>query len=240
MTSSLSRRSGAAALLLLALAVAADAAATVPPMAAVGRLRFGGDSSCSGTLIASDLVLTAGHCVLLPDGSGPLPAGGIVFTTGAYPAHEGARFAATDVVVHPLYIGAGEEAAAMEWLPHDAALIRLAQPVPAEVAGPIEVVGPEADVEETFLASYRGGRGQRARERRCPVLQEWPEMVALTCDVRPGESGSPVIVSRDGRLGLYGIVSARTRTMRTETALAVRADRLVKAMQAVMGPPSDP
>jgi protease YdgD len=207
-------------------------------MAAVGKLTLGRHSSCGGTLIAADLVLTAGHCVLRDDRGGPVAARGIVFRTGEYPGHRAVEFKASDVVVHPLYIGARVND--VRWLPHDAALVRLAEPVPATVAEPIQVVGRDLAGSPTFLASYRAGRGVRARERRCPILREFPNVVALSCDVRPGESGSPILVSRDGRLGLFGIVSASTQTKRTETTIAARADRLVGAMQAFMGTPSNP
>ena len=88
----------------------------------------------------------------------------------------------------------------------------------------------------TFLASYRAGRGERARERRARCCTNGRRLVALSCDVRPGESGSPDPGRATGASwGWSAIVSASTRTKRTETALAARAARLVGALKAVMG-----
>jgi protease YdgD len=227
-----------AAALLAALALPGAAFAQPPGMAAVGVLSIGGTSRCSATLIAPELVLTAGHCVLRSDRGGPVTPEAVAFRTGAYPGHPAAEFRAGDVVVHPLYIGADEDDAT--WLPNDAGLVRLSSPVPPEVAAPIGVTDAPIGDAPTFLASYRAGRGARARERRCPVLREWPEVVTFSCDVRPGESGSPILVSDDGLLGLVGIVSASTRTKRTETTVAARAGGVVGALIAFMGPVPSP
>ena len=48
---------------------------------AVGRIDLGKDGFCTGTLIATDLVLTAAHCVY--DGAGkPVDPGKITFRSG--------------------------------------------------------------------------------------------------------------------------------------------------------------
>ena len=209
------------------------ATAGPPAMAAVGVLSFDRRAKCTGTLIAEDLVLTAGHCVLRQDRQAPVEPGGVVFRTGAYPGHDRQSFPAGDVVVHPLYIGADEGDAAS--LRYDAGLVRLQSPVPGDVAHPIAVVETEIGGRATFLASYRAGRGERARERRCPIIDEWPEVVSFSCDVRPGESGSPIVVSGPDGLGLAGIVSASSRLKRTEIAFAARAESVVGVLKAMMG-----
>lgn len=202
-------------------------------MAAVGVLNFGPRAKCSATLIAADLVLTAAHCLLGRDREGPVGPRNVAFRTGAYPGHDGRSFAAGDVVVHPLYIGAEEDGPTS--MRYDAGLVRLKSSVPPEVALPIHVVETELIRGPTFLASYRAGRGDRARERRCPVVDDWPDMVSVSCDVRPGESGSPILVSDPDGLRLLGIVSASSRLKRTEIAFAVRAAPLLGVLKAMMG-----
>lgn len=210
----------------------AVAGGTPPAMAAVGVVKVG-RSACSGTLIAADLVLTAGHCVLRADGRGAIAPRGVAFRTGAYPGFIAHQFRASDVVVHPFFIATDHGMA--QRMGHDGGLVRLDEAVPPEVALPIPVVDPGPPGSSAFLASYRGGRGERARERRCPVIQEGQDVVLLSCDVRPGESGSPILVSESGRLGLVGIVSASSQVKRTEIALAAKAADLINGLKAMMG-----
>lgn len=210
------------------------AAAEPPPMAAVGVLSFGRAARCSGTLVAPDLVLTAGHCVLTASGVGPVPPRRVEFRTGAYPGHLSRSYTADDIVVHPLYLDTAEDDVMA--LRYDAGLVRLASAVPEGIARPIEVAAlSPGSGPETFVASYRAGRGERARERLCPIVREWPELVSFSCDVRPGESGSPILEAGPDGLRLVGIVSASSRLKRTEITFASRAEPLLGVLKAVMG-----
>lgn len=47
----------------------------------VGRLDIAGQSTCSGALLAADLVLTAAHCVVDEDNT-PVPPARILFRAG--------------------------------------------------------------------------------------------------------------------------------------------------------------
>ncbi len=203
-------------------------------MAAVGLLHID-RGACSGALIADDLVLTAGHCLLDPKREKVLEPHRLSFRTGAYPGHEAQTFAVRDLVVHPLFLG-GTVEGDLQNLTHDAGLVRLDRGVPADVARPIAIVKPAPGMP-TFLASYRGGTGARARERRCPMLVGWAGIAALSCDVRPGESGSPLLSSSHGELGLVGILSSSTKVRRTEAALALEAAGVIAGLRAMMGGP---
>ncbi len=218
----------------LACLVVAPAWAEAPAMAAVGLLRFE-RGACTGALIAEDLVLTAGHCLLDPEAGDVRRPRRMSFRTGAYPGHKSVKFTVRDLVVHPLFLGAATDEGVAR-LQHDAGLVRLAEPVPHEVARPIPVVTPAAAMP-TFLASYRGGQGERARERLCPILADWSGLATLSCDVRPGESGSPLLLSDRGNLSLVGVLSASTKVKRTEAALALEAAGVIKGLEAMMGPP---
>ncbi|MBM9594854.1 trypsin-like serine peptidase [Roseitranquillus sediminis] len=219
------------ALGLVALFGAAAARAEPPAMAAVGVLSLSDRSACTATLIEADLVLTAAHCVLQAlDRTADVPVG---FRTGSYPGYPAHREVVQDLAVHPFYLA--QSGASEARLRYDLALARLAAPVPEGAARPVpvgEVLGDEAPI----VASYRGGAPARARERRCPLVLGTEASLSLACDVRMGESGSPVLVEVDGRLSLVAVVSASGRMLRTEIALAPRAAPGLGVLRALLVP----
>lgn len=200
-------------------------------MAAVGIVTLGNGGKCSGTLIAPNLVLTAGHCVMSADRQSAKPLRGMTFETGEYPGHDSQTYEVREVAVHPLYIGTSPNRP--DSIIHDAALVYLAASVSARVAAPIPVVPSQVN-EAPLIASYRGGKGDRARERRCPLVENWRDVLLIGCDVGAGESGAPVLTLRNGELGVVGIVSASTRKKRTQMALAVKTDRVLQGINAPM------
>src|SRR5690606_28808849 len=84
-------------------------------------------SSCSGTLIAQNIVLTAAHCVVRPLDGSTLSNFRVYFGTDSTKAPASERIPVTRAVADPAYrlnnFGAG----------HDAAILVLARAAPANI-----------------------------------------------------------------------------------------------------------
>lgn len=216
---------------LLSLGAPAVADATPHPSAAVGVILVDGQGACSGTLVEPDVVITAAHCIER-DGARLAP-GRVAFRTGAYPGALAVERGTRRLVFHPLF---REDRPLEVRTANDLAALRLHESVPPETATPLPV-GVAGDRHERMLVvSYRGGEGVRGRERMCPVLRATDEFISLGCDLRPGESGAPVL-ARDAAGGLYvaGVVSARTEVGRQKLGFVAGAARIGQ-VRAVLGP----
>jgi protease YdgD len=190
---------------LLFLLPAAGLAEVTYPMAAVGVLGSRAAGGCSAALIAPDIVLTAAHCVDKNQQDGQ----DLVFRTGAYPGVPRVETPVAGIAFHPLY-GLNLKPATTR-IRFDLAVVRLARPVDAPGIEPLRL-GPAPQAgEHLLLASYRGGQGERARERRCEVFPGPPDLAALGCEVKGGESGAPVIRTGPDGPEIAAVMSSQSR-----------------------------
>jgi secreted trypsin-like serine protease len=165
---------------ILALAVAVTLTAAVPASAvsggetvAVSTVPFvAGTGSCTGTLIAPDRVLTAGHCV---QGADPGRFGVVVGADAHNPAQvpKASIHRAREFAIHPGYKlafpfakNSPQNATAVD----DVAIIVLSKPV--EGIAPIAIAGPaDAALEAPGAPVRLLGYGQIGRFQRAPALQ---------------------------------------------------------------------
>jgi V8-like Glu-specific endopeptidase len=68
----------------------------------------------------------------------------------------------------------------------------------------------------------------------CPVIDAGDRMIRMGCDVRPGESGAPVLQREGDGLVLVGVLSARAEDGPQKLALAAASARIGQ-LQALMG-----
>ena len=175
----------------------------------VGILHVGGRSTCTGAMIAPDMILTAAHCLYDPDGNLVMPRQ-IEFRAGWRDGKSVARRFGKAAIVHPKYVAGG--ALSGKQIRNDVALLQLTDPILSTHADPFRPDGGIHTGQNVSVVSYGAGRNDVAsRQRTCDVLEARNGVVAMSCDVVPGSSGSPVFSMESGNPRIVAIISALGR-----------------------------
>lgn len=172
---------------------------------AVGRVDLGGQGFCTGVLIATDLVLTAAHCVYDRDGK-LIPAQAIKFRAGLRDGVSMAERRASRLVAAKGYVPADGMTAIN--IRNDAALIELDTPILATTAAPFVVHEDARAGDRVSVVSY--GRGRDAAlswQRDCGVLWEQQGIYGFDCSITFGTSGAPVFYRNGRRARILALVS---------------------------------
>ena len=203
---------GVIALLVLAAPICAQTAvgqhplseADQPHWAAIGQITYGGPEGsaiCTGTLVAADLVLTAGHCVAV-DGV-VMQAGTIQFAAGwRAPKSLAIRHGAEIILAEPT---AGQARS----LSQDVALIVLDAPINAAGIIPLKLTRQYLFSEVySFLGYRRDAPDILQQATDCPFAGTTPGLLKLECPVVSGNSGAPVLAYRHGVWQVAGVMAA--------------------------------
>jgi protease YdgD len=173
----------------------------------VGRLDLG-RGTCTGTLIARDLVLTAAHCVVDDRTGRILPKGPMRFHAGYTHGHTAASRGVTKVVVADGYT-VDPKASMTQKVRTDLALLRLDSEIFSTEAEPFKVHSRELSNGRVTLVSYGRGRNQSLqRESGCRHKETYRGgLMTFDCDVTFGSSGAPVFTREEGRLRIVSVIS---------------------------------
>ena len=173
---------------------------------AVGRLDTA-IGSCTGTLIARDLVLTAAHCVVNLQNGQVLRPQSLTFRAGYAHGKAIATRKVTKVVIADGYSPTGLPISRQ--VQTDLALLRLDREISSTEADPFKIHSRAVQGTKVTLVSYGRGRNESLqRESGCSLLEEYRGgLMTFDCDATFGSSGAPVFTRDNGRLRILSVVS---------------------------------
>ena len=197
----------------------------------VGRVDVENGGFCTGALIAPDLVLTAGHCVMDRDGS-PVNAGRITFRPGLSYGAALVEAKVARTIVDPGYRNINP--APVEMIERDVALLQLAQPIPTSLISPFAVARP-SNGDEVSVVSYAEGREEALSwQRVCHVVGREAALIGFDCDVSFGSSGAPVLDRSGYRARIVSIISAGATDDGKPISIGMELPALVDRLKAAL------
>ncbi len=191
---------------------------------AIGRIVFSGKSMCTGALVASDLVLTAAHCLYSPRTGKRIAPSKMEFQAGLKAGKSSASRIVARATQHPQYRHKKKHTS---HLPYDLALLKLEAPIPTSVAHPVKI-STGTNAGNLGVVSYTIGHKNDPRlVFPCEILARQQETMVMNCEVNFGASGAPVMQIQKGTdPKLVSVISSKAamggRDVSVGTALSVQ------------------
>lgn len=197
----------------------------------IGRLDLAGTGFCTATLVASDLVLTAAHCLYDGETGRPLPVRDLRFMAGLRNGRAAAYRSVRRAAIHPDYIFGSDDT--LSRVGADLALVELVQPIQQAGVTPLAVDPDPAPRQSVSMISYAKNRAEvPSLQSLCRVLAREGRVQVLSCDVDFGASGAPVFTVENGVPRILSVVSAKAVWQGQNVALSVKVRDAVAGLRA--------